>query len=443
MRACVKLALLSLTLCASAATAQGQASQPGFGVDILSHELEITPDFESKSLSGRVRITLTATQDQLREIVFSKNSLLIENARLNGLPAAVERDGGKLIFVSPKPLKKGERVTLTALFSGKPARGIVFGEQSVFTSYWACDWMICSQDAPGDKATFSLRLTLPPGYKSISIGNLRSARANGNGQSIHIWRETRPYSSYLYGFAAGPFKEEVDRTSGKRLTSVDATDASPVLTNFFGSTSEMVRFLEEKAGVKLPSRRYTQLLVAGSEAQEAATYSVIGIKQIEPALKDPMKDWVVVHELAHQWWGNLVTCKNWDHFWLNEGMAVFMTAAWKEHRFGKAAYQEELDVARSRLARLKETGEERPLAFAGAYPSLAARRAIQYGKGALFLDHLRTLLGEKIFWAGLKHYTKEHVGGVVESRDFQRALEKESKLDLSSTFNEWVYGSGA
>jgi hypothetical protein len=116
-----------------------------------------------------------------------------------------------------------------------------------------------------------------------------------------------------------------------------------------------------------------------------------------------------------------------------------MTAAWKEHRFGRAAYVAELDIARRRVARLKEAGGDRPLAFAGAYPSLAARRAVQYSKGVLFLDHLRTQLGEEAFWKGLKSFTRTHAGGVVESRDFQRAFEKASGRDLGAMFDEWVY----
>jgi aminopeptidase N len=299
--------------------------------------------------------------------------------------------------------------------------------------------MICSQDAPGDKARFELSLRLPAGIGSLSVGRLRSIKAETDGSRVHLWRETRPYSAYLYGFAAGHFREARARQGRAVLSYLSPTASPQEMKALLSTTEAMVRFLEAKAGLPLPVRRYTQLLVSGDEAQEAATYSVIGLKQIEPILSDPGNDWVVVHELAHQWWGNLVTARNWDHFWLNEGIVTFMTAAWKEHRFGRAAYVAELDIARRRLARLKEAGGDRPLAFAGPYPSLAARRSVQYSKGALFLDHLRTQLGEDSFWNGLKSFTRTHAGGVVESRDFQRAFEKASGRDLSAMFDEWVY----
>lgn len=419
------------------------ASAPGTGVDILSHELEVTPDFQTRSLTGRARIRLRVEQDGLREIVFSKNGLVIDAARLDGRPVRVSAGANGLGFLPAAPLRKGRTATLQVSYHGKPARGVNFTETSLFTSYWACDWMICSQDAPADKASFELRLNLPAGMKSLSVGTLRSARAGAGGRTAHVWRETRPYSSYLYGFAAGRFTETVMRQDRYELALLGATPSPQNLEALFGTTGAMVRFLEDKAGIPLPAGRYTQLLVPGSEAQEVATYSVIGLKQIEPILTEPQNDWVIIHELAHQWWGNLITSRTWDHFWLNEGMAVFMTAAWKEHRFGKEAYQGELDIARARLGRAREAGFDKPLTFPGPYPNIATRRAVQYSKGALFLDHLRTLLGDEAFWAGLKRFTRAHAGAAVESRDFQRALEQSSGRDLTATFKEWVYGTGA
>jgi aminopeptidase N len=430
--------LLTAIICLGWASPSG-ATRPGAGVDILSHAVAITPDFETKSVSGRDRIRLRVEQDQLREITFSNNALIVDAATLNGRSAAIARRDGMLVFSPALPLRKGEVATLSVSYHGTPAHGLTFVGGSVFTSYGACDWMICSQDMPGDKASIAISLSLPTGMNSLAVGRLQYRKAQASGRTIHQWRESRPYSSYLYGFAAGPLVETAARQHGYELTRFDATGSRQDVEALFGTTAEMVSFLEDKAGIPLPRKRYAQLLVPGGEAQELATYSVIGISQIEPILKDPQQDWVLIHELAHQWWGNLITCKNWDHFWLNEGFAVFMTAAWKEHQYGRAAYDAELDGARARVVRARQRGEDRPLAYSGRYSSLRTRRAIQYSKGALFLDHLRGLVGEKAFWAGIKLYTRAHAGGIVESRDFERALEKASGRDLSAPFDEWVY----
>src|SRR3546814_3863365 len=134
---------------------------------------------------------------------------------------------------------------------------------------------------------------------------------------------------------------------------------------------------------------------------------------------DPSQDWAIVHELAHQWWGNLITCATLKDFWLNEGITTFMTAAWKEHRYGSAAYEAELDIARKRLDRARAEGFDKPLAWEGHYPSLGVRRAVQYSKGALFMDRLRATIGDAAFWAGLRQYTPSHAAGTVTRLDLE------------------------
>ena len=202
----------------------------------------------------------------------------------------------------------------------------------------------------------------------------------------------------------------------------------------------MTDFLAGKAGVGLPVAEYSQLLVAGDEAQEAATYSVLGADAVPVAPGDPGEDWAIVHELAHQWWGNLVTCATLKDFWLNEGITTFMTAAWKQHRYGTAAYKAELEVARTRLAAAAAQGFDKPLAWSDRYPSLEVRRAVQYSKGALFMAELRTRLGERAFWSGLRRYTRTHAGGTVTSINLQRAMEAARGRDLRQLFERWVYG---
>jgi len=148
---------------------------------------------------------------------------------------------------------------------------------------------------------------------------------------------------------------------------------------------------------------------------------------------------VIAHELAHQWWGNGVTAKDLSHFWLNEGIVTFMVAAWKEYRWGRPAYEREIALARRRHARAVEAGFDVPLSFAGAYPSLGVRRAVQYSKGALFMDALRSELGDDVFWTGLGAYTSAHMGKSVTSADFQRAFEEASGRDLSAIFQAYVF----
>jgi aminopeptidase N len=442
-RSIIRTILLASLLAGAAAapSASGpEVSAPGDGFDVISYALALTPDVQGKTIAGRETIALRATTDGVRRLRFSGNALTIVDAALDG---AIVRHGirdGALEFELAAPLPQARIVRLEISYHGRPARGFAGGAASLYTSYFACDWMICAQDQFGDKATFRLDLRVPAGTTSLSVGRLVEQRPGPDGTVVHRWESQRPYSPYLFGFAMGRFASASEEVGRSRLTYLSDTEDAAGLKRRFAATPDMVAFLADKAGIGLPVAEYSQLLVAGDEAQEAATYSVLGTDAVPVAPGDPANDWAIVHELAHQWWGNLVTCATLEDFWLNEGVTTFMTAAWKEHRYGTAVYEAELEVARKRLAGARAQGFDKPLAWSGRYPSLSLRRAVQYSKGALFMAQLRAVLGERAFWSGLRRYTRAHAGGPVTSVDLQRAMQVASGRDLLPLFTQWVYG---
>jgi aminopeptidase N len=429
----VALPLLSMPALAEAA--------PGEGFDVVRYALALNPDIQNRTVAGREVITLRATSDRLQRLSFSSQGLSIDSATLDGAPVIARSEGESLDFDLPKPLTRGRAVKLVVSYHGRPTRGWAGSATSLYTSYFACDWMVCVQDPFGDKAAFSLDLHVPAGMDALAVGRRVGRRPSPDGGEIQRWETPRPYSAYLFGFAVGRFAHAEGRAGSARLSYLsDVADAAE-LKRRFAETPQMVAFFADKAGAPLPVAHYSQLLVQGAEAQEAATYAVLGVEALAKTADDPATNWAIAHELAHQWWGNLVTGATLKDFWLNEGVTTFMTAAWKEHRYGRAAYDAELAVARSRLDKARALGFDKPLAWEGRYPSLATRRAVQYSKGALFLDHLRATLGEEAFWSGLRRYTRAHAGGVVTSIDLQRAMEASSGRDLRPLFSEWVFGA--
>ena len=430
------LSVIFTLLLGSAADAQ---PFPTPGVDVVHYEVRLRPYLIGRSVSGETEITVRSLQDGVREVAFSANVLTVDGASVAGRPIRAELRDGAWVFHLARPLARGQTAVLKASYHGVPKRGVVFRPRSMHASYWACDWMFCAQDRTGDKATITLALELPPGMTSAGPGRKTAERALPSGDRLHVWRETRPYSAYLFGFSAGDFAQATERAGPVELAYL--SDAAPAaeLPTLFGPTADMLRWFEARAGVPFPHARYTQVLTAGSAAQELVSHSLIGRAFLDPILKTPEEDWVIAHELAHQWWGNLVTCETLSEFWLNEGLTTFMVAAWKEHRWGRAAYDRELAIARNARKRAADAGFDKPLSWAGDYPSLAVRRAVQYSKGALFMDALRTELGGPVFWAGLQRFTRTHAGGVVTSRDLQRALETEAGRSLQPLFDAWVY----
>jgi aminopeptidase N len=410
---------------------------PGSGFDAIDYAITITPDIPNKSLSGESVITVEVTDKAQSEFAFSAFDLPIERATVNGQKARIQCDKTALMIVSPKPIKKGATARISISYQGRPKQGVIFGADYAYSDYFACSWTPCLQDKPGDKAKVAISIIAKAGQDTQSIGTVNVLRPQGSSLVQYNWTSATPYSNYLFSFAVGRYNRVA---LSPRLDVANLTQQTPdQVRALFGTTPDMVAFFEERSGVPMPVGHYTQLLTPGDDAQEAATYSTMGQNQITPILKDPTDDWVIAHELAHLWWGNGVTCESWDQFWLNEGITSFMVAAWKEHRHGRAAYDAEMDHARDRVKRAVDRGYDKPLTFAGPYPSLGTRRAIQYSKGALFMDALRRELGDGPFWQALRTYTRQYMGKTVNSRDFQRAFEVSSGRDLSALFKAWVY----
>ena len=423
---------------ASGAHAQSVTITPGDGFEVERYAVVLRPDLATTAVSGTETIAVRGTSGQVTQLAFTANALGVSEATLNGAPVQVTSNKDAVVFALPHALRRGERAKLRFRIAGTPARGVTAAAGGIYTSYFACDWMVCLQDAPGDKAHLQLDLFLPAGVESVGVGRAGQVAVLPGGLVRHRWRSTRPYSPYLYAFAAGPFERSSTRTAQGELVYLDGTGNGADLTGLFAQSPAMAAFFADKAGMPLPDRRYIQLLVPGHEAQESVSFSLIGSAELDRERDDPSSAWIIAHEMAHQWWGNLVTCATWQDFWLNEGITTFMLAAWKEHDLGKAAYRQELDVARRRVEQVRGMGFDKPLAWDGRYPSLGARRAVQYSKGALFLAHLRETIGDTAFWNGLRGVTRQHAGGTVTSRDFQNAMQKASGRDLSPMFAERV-----
>ena len=422
----------SVLVCALAASTARAADD----IEILRYKESITPDLTTKTITGRTIIRLRVMNPGVSEVRFPRHDLIIDAVTFDGRATAYHKVESDLVISLPNQPGTTSR-DLSITYHGKPLQGLIFGPNYVYTAFSTCHWMICREES-GDKAAFDIEVEAPKAYRVIASGREVGVRTRGEGRAVHSWREDQPYSPYLFGFAMGEFAEASSRAGATDLHLFGIGETSESLSRKFADTARMVRFFEEKAGVALPHGFYTQVLVPGSQAQETSTFSVVGRDELDPILTDPEEDWVIAHELAHQWWGNLVTCRRWTHFWLNEGLTVFLVAAYKEDRWGRAAYDREMELAAKRHTTAVAAGFDVALAYSKDYPSLRIKRAITYSKAALFLDTPRKDVGDAAFWAGLRDYTRRFLGKTVESRDFQDAMERACGRSLKALFDAWV-----
>jgi aminopeptidase N len=161
----------------------------------------------------------------------------------------------------------------------------------------------------------------------------------------------------------------------------------------------------------------------------------------ELVLQDSTETNLISHELAHQWWGNQITCKSWNHFWLNEGIATFLSAAYNEYRFGKKVYLSNIESYYKVYEGIKKRGNDRSLVFEDWLNPSKDDRNLVYFKGAYVLHLLKEKLGDEAFWNAIRFYSIKYFGKSVETTDFRRSIEESSGVNLEDFFNEWIYNN--
>jgi aminopeptidase N len=411
-------------------------------LDIQRYDVKVDVDIPTRSISGTTAVVFRYPGAPARALRFPLNALDVESVRYQDERSTfqIDKEAGTIVIPLPAapPSSAPERVTIA--YRATPKRGLVFGDRFVYGDFFTCHWMVCSEE-PGDKAALSLEVVVPGSYTVVASGKLVKQHLDAGGRLRSRWTEERPYSPYLYSFAAGELIEAriQEGKAALRLFGVQGLESQESLhRKLEDTTRRALRFLQERAGMPLPGGVYSQVLLPGHAAQEKSSFSLIGTEYVDPILEDPTEDWLVVHEMAHQWWGNLVTCRDWSHFWLNESLATFMVAVYKEERWGRSAYDRELALCNERWAVAQQADFDVPLAYAGSYPSLRVRRAIQYSKGAVFLDRLRGRMGDAAFWSAIKAFTVRHAGRSVTSADFQTAMQAATTTSLAPMFREWV-----
>ena len=427
----------------SAALLRAQESTPpsGIGFDVRHYGVELSLDVAAGTIAGKERVDLTISEPTA-SLVFDSGTLTVDSVRIdaaNGSTVPFVQRERRLIVTLPVEARPRDRRTLDITFHGAPRTGLTLsaaGAQA-YTTFSTSQWMV-TVDSPAERATLELQVGVPAEWRAAGSGR-EVSRTDRAGVTTYRWRQDREVSSFLYGFVAGRFAAASDRRGSITLNYLGGPFSSAELQRIFRDTPAMMAFFEERAGLPYPGGSYTQALVAASAGQELAGLSHLSEAYGRAALADATATSLIAHELAHQWWGDLVTNRDWTHFWLNEGVATFMAAAYKERARGRDAYMADVDGWRRRVEQLRAARHDKPLVFPQWNRPTADDRAVVYQKGALTLHELRELLGDSAFWTAVRAYTKAHAGRPVTSHDLQRAFEASSGRNLRAFFDERVY----
>jgi aminopeptidase N len=257
-----------------------------------------------------------------------------------------------------------------------------------------------------------------------------------------------PHVAYLLSVAAADFAEITERVDGVELQYWVQKGREDEASRALGRTPEMVRFFAERTGVPYPYAKYAQVCVndfifGGMENVSATTLTDTCLfdKKAEPDAADNT-DGLVAHELAHQWFGDLLTCRDWAHGWLNEGFATYFDELFCEHKRGVDAFRYEMRVNADIYLRDDLSRYRRPIVSNTYNEPIDLFDRQFYEKGGWVLHMLRFELGDELFWKSIRHYTRKHKHTNVTTPDLQRAIEEATGRNMDQFFEQWVYGAG-
>jgi aminopeptidase N len=411
--------------------------------------LDLRVDFALKKLSGFCRTSVKPLRAGLRSLSFNAVDLKVSKVLFDGKPVRFKNGGGNLRVTPPKALIEGDEYEIEVRYSVKnPESGLHFVNSP--PQMWsqsqpedARRWFPC-HDTPGEKTTSEVRATVPKGFRAVSNGVLVEESPNGKYHTWH-WKMDHPHSIYLITLAVARFAEIVEEWDGIPIVYYCEKGREADAKRGFGKTAAAMKILSEKTGVRYPYPRYAQVAVAeypGGMEHTTATTQTDACLIDKQAFADHDLDTLVAHELAHQWFGDLVTCTEWPHAWLNEGFATYCEVVFLEADRGhdEALYE----LLQNRRIYLDEgSGRYRRAIVCRTYtdPWTLFDRHL-YEKGSWVLRMLHLELGDQLFWKGVKLWLTRHRDGIAETQDLVAAFEDASGRGLQSFFDQWVYRAG-
>ncbi len=434
--------------------AQAMASGPtaGQGMDVTFYSLDLNVTGGRGTLAGAVTTDAFIVGNPATSVsVDLSSAIIVDSVRLNGAPVPFARPGNTMVLTLPRSYAVGERVSWTVYYHGTPA-ATGFGSYTdslrsngtrwIYTlsePYGAREWWPCV-DHPTDKAdSVAIRLTYPSGYRAVANGLLVDSTQNGNGSTTVRWIHRFAIAPYLVAINVGPFVtfsdwyrySPVDSFRVINYVQPDLLTRRPIARAAAGLTPRMLEVFEELFGAyPFRSEGYGHVEFGWGGGMEHQTLTSLGW--------GAFNEGTIAHELAHQWFGDLITCTTWPDLWLNEGFATYSDALFRERYYGREALLQAM-VGRSASARsaIGTLVVQDTVSIGNLFASSRV-----YSKGAWVLHMLRRVVGDSVFFRSLKAYASDPAlrFGTASTADLSARFETESGADLTYFFDQWVFG---
>ena len=425
-------------------------------IDIKHYVFQLRLTDSNDEIIGTTQVTVNFKQagilnfrlDLINKSTEKKDKgMVVEGVSISNTTVNYTHENDALIIYLPKSAVANETITFTIKYHGIPFDGLrigatKFGDRSFFNENWpnrGRHWLPIL-DHPSDKATSEFIVTAPAHYKVVSNGLLLEESSLGNNTMLTHWKQSVPVSSWLFVLGVADFAVQyVDDFEGKSIqTWVYSKNREAGFYDFKEPTKKVLAFYtkyvgpyayEKLANIQTPS------VNGGMETSSAIFYG----ENLVNGKGDERTKNIVVHEIAHQWFGNAVTEATWDDAWLSEGFATFFTLLYYENQYGQAEYNNRIIKAKKAVLDMTIKMPDFSIIAPRTAEKEAVTTGLTYQKGAWFLHMLRDKIGEQNFQKGIKSYYKKFYNANATTDEFRMEMEKAAGLDLKVFFKQWLY----
>lgn len=424
-------------------------------VDVQHLKLDVTPDFTKRTVGGTASLAFTPIATPLAKLELDAVGLTVETVTAQGADIAEHQvTDEKLVVMFTQPVAPAAEVTLHVRYRTQPENGLYFrtpemGYKPGDTQVWSQGeaelhrfWFPC-YDYPNERFTSEVICHVPEGMSVISNGVLVSQEKDAGGLSTWHWKQDKPHVNYLVALAAGYFHKIEDKAGTVPLSLYVPPSEKDQAANAFRDTRQIIEFFQKEIGVPFPWDKYAQVycldFIAGGMENTSCTFEAAGMLFRDETEELTTLHRLDAHETAHQWFGDLVTCRDWSHLWLNEGFASYYTVLYEEHKSGREAMLYSLWREAQRVI---ETPDTRPTVWRDYQDPMQQFDHRVYPKGSWILHMIRTRLGPDLYRECIRTYLDRHRNGVATTDDLLDVLEEKSGLSFDQFADQWLYHGG-
>ena len=442
-------------------------------IDLLHTKLEINLDWELQQLNGIATLQIRPYFYAQDKVVLDAKNFEIHDVKL---VAGSEKsdlnyfyDGLELLITLDTVYSREQAFFIEIAYTAKPTERIVSGSEAIEsdqglyfinhdgsnkykpTQAWtqgeteANSYWFPTVDSPNERTTQEIYITVDQKYTTLSNGELVYSKFNTDSTRTDYWKLDQSHAPYLFMFAVGEFEIYEDSWEGMEVTYYMEPRYAPYARDVFGETPAMLTFFSDLYGLKYVWPKYAQIVVRDyvSGAMENTTASLFyeDLNVDSRDLIDYNYEKIIAHELAHQWFGDLVTCESWSNLTLNEGFANYAEYLWYNHKYG--IYEAEMHSMDELDQYLEESTEKQVDLIRYYYDDKEDMfDSHSYAKGGLILNMLRDYVGDDAFFESLKRYLVKYSYSSAEVHDLRLTFEEVTGEDLNWFFNQWYLASG-